>query len=112
MKIALPLFSDKVCMHFGYCEKFAFFEVDENSGLILLEKFIKNPPHQPDFLPKWLNEKGVNIILAGGMGIRAQKLFKNKGIEVITGCPNKNPYIVVTDYMKGVLVTTDNPCDH
>ncbi|MFH1848505.1 MAG: NifB/NifX family molybdenum-iron cluster-binding protein, partial [Candidatus Omnitrophota bacterium] len=41
------------------------------------------PAHAPGVLPKWLGEQGANVIIASGMGTRAQNLFKENGIDVI-----------------------------
>jgi len=112
MKIALPVAGKKVCMHFGHCEEFVFIDVDEKSGDILKKESIESPPHQPGLLPQWVAENGAHIILAGGMGMRAQNLFKSHGIKVIVGCPGDDPEEVVKNYVKGTLVTVDNPCDH
>ena len=34
-----------------------------------------------------LGERGANVIIAGGMGSRAQGLFNENGIKVVTGAP-------------------------
>ena len=34
---------------------------------------------------KFLKEKGVNVIIAGGMGQRASALFAEQGIEMVVG---------------------------
>jgi len=112
MKVALPLAEKKVCLHFGHCEEFALIEVDEKSGEIVKKELIESPPHQPGLLPKWLAEKGANVILAGGMGMRAQNLFQSHGISVVMGCPGGDPEQVVLEYIKGTLVIGENPCDH
>jgi predicted Fe-Mo cluster-binding NifX family protein len=36
-------------------------------------------------LPVLLHDKGVNVIISGGMGSGAVDIFNEKGIEVITG---------------------------
>ncbi|HRV31336.1 MAG TPA: NifB/NifX family molybdenum-iron cluster-binding protein, partial [Kiritimatiellia bacterium] len=61
---------------------------------------------------KWLHEQGANIVLAGGMGSRAQQLFAHHGIEVVVGCPPNTPEELVTAYLAGTLETGDNACDH
>lgn len=39
------------------------------------QRLLTPPPHEPGVLPKWLHDQGVNLIIAGGMGQRAQGLF-------------------------------------
>lgn len=112
MKIAIPTANNLLCMHFGHCEKFAIIDVDvENKSIINKEEVIP-PPHEPGLLPKWLHEKGVNAIIAGGMGMRAQQFFQEYGIQVVVGAPPMDPQIVVLSWLKGDLVTGGNVCDH
>ena len=112
MKIALPVAQNQVCMHFGHCEEFAIFEVDEESKEIIGNEFFPSPPHQPGMLPEWLAEKGANIIISGGMGMKAQNLFNQCGIEVVLGSPTGKPEDIVSEYLNGTLKTGDNICDH
>jgi predicted Fe-Mo cluster-binding NifX family protein len=35
----------------------------------------KAPEHQPGLLPLWLKERGVNVVIAGGIGSRAMDLL-------------------------------------
>ena len=63
-------------------------------------------------LPAWLAEQGVSLVIAGGMGQRAQMLFGDRGISVIVGAPVETPEKLVSDYLAGALQTGDNVCDH
>ena len=69
-------------------------------------------PHEPGLLPRWLAEKGVTQIIAGGMGARAQQLFAERGIQVVTGAPADDPETLVKAFLSGTLVTGENACDH
>ncbi|HOK02001.1 MAG TPA: NifB/NifX family molybdenum-iron cluster-binding protein [Spirochaetota bacterium] len=112
MKIAVPVADNRLCMHFGHCEQFILFDVDRENKKILSQSSITPPPHEPGLLPRWLSEKGVSCVLAGGMGARAISLFKEKGVEVITGAPALEPSDVVNKFLDGSLVTGANTCDH
>lgn len=112
MKIALPLAENQLCMHFGHCEVFAFLEVDEEEKKIIKKELLTPPPHEPGILPPWIKSHGANIVIAGGMGARAQSLFQAQGIKVITGAPVDSPENIVRNYLKGTLQTGDNVCDH
>ena len=70
------------------------------------------PPHEPGVLPKWLQEQEVGLVIAGGMGQRAQQLFAEKGIRVVVGAPVESPETLVTQYLAGTLATGENVCDH
>ena len=54
----------------------------------------------------------ADIIIAGGMGSRAQELFVGKGIHVVTGASSEAPEKVVAEYLRGELTTGANVCDH
>ena len=112
MRIALPVQDGKLCMHFGHCGYFAIIEVDEKKKEILSTKTMTPPPHEPGVLPKWIASLGVNLIIAGGMGSRAQDLFVIQEIKVIVGAPSEEPETLVKKYLAGTLVTGENVCDH
>ncbi|MEW6202548.1 MAG: iron-sulfur cluster carrier protein MrpORP [bacterium] len=110
VKIALPIADGRLCMHFGHCERFAIIEVEGEK--IMGTNYLNPPPHEPGVLPKWLNEQGVNMIIAGGMGHRAQEFFQQYGITVVVGAPALEPEEIVKQYLAGTLVTSENICDH
>lgn len=112
MKIAIPLADGKLTAHFGHCGQFAIVDVDPKSKTIQSQVVLDPPPHEPGVLPAWLAEKGVSLVIAGGMGQRAQMLFTDKNIEVIVGAPVDTPEALVSDYLAGALQTGDNICDH
>ena len=112
MKIAIPLAEGKLCMHFGHCEQFALVDTNAETKTITGKKMLTPPPHEPGLLPRWLHEQGANLIIAGGMGQRAQALFTDNGIKVIIGAPSETPEILVKAYMAGTLQTGANTCDH
>lgn len=112
MKIAVPVENDRVCMHFGHCPAFAVYEADQAKKAITAKTILEAPPHEPGLLPRWLHEKGVNFVIAGGMGRRAQDLFGEQGIRVLVGAPADNADQVVTAYLEGRLQAGVNVCDH
>jgi predicted Fe-Mo cluster-binding NifX family protein len=110
--VALPVVEGKLALHFGHCERFAFVEVDEDGKSIVKTDYIDSPPHQPGLLPEWLREKGASVIVAGGMGRRAQAIFSSNNIEVVVGAPSDTPEHIVQAYMDGKLRAGENLCDH
>ncbi len=112
MRIAIPIAEGKLCMHFGHCEQFALVDVDEKTKTTKEKQMLTPPPHEPGVLPKWLHEQGANVIIAGGMGSRAQNLFAENGIKVVIGAPGVTPEQLVDAYMEGTLQSGDNVCDH
>lgn len=110
MKIAVASEKDMVTEHFGHCTNFNIFETDGNK--ILSNESIENPGHKPGFLPNFLNDKGVEVIISGGMGGSAIDIFNEKGIEVIVGASG-DAKVAVENYLKGLLKSTGSVChDH
>jgi len=107
---AVPVAEGKLCAHFGHCDQFALVETEK--GQIKDKTMHTPPPHEPGVLPRWLHEMGAHIIIAGGMGSRAQGLFSENGIRVITGAPQDSPETLVNRYLTDSLVTGANVCDH
>jgi Mrp family chromosome partitioning ATPase/predicted Fe-Mo cluster-binding NifX family protein len=107
MKIAVASENKMVTEHFGHCEGFMIFDT-ENSKIVKSE-LIPNPGHKPGFLPNFLHDKGVNVIISGGMGGGAIEIFNEKNIEVITGAKG-NAEDVVISYLKGELKSTGSVC--
>ncbi len=112
MKIAIPLANGKLAMHFGHCEQFAFLDINPAEKKITQRQDLQAPPHEPGLLPRWLAERGATMIIAGGMGQRAQGLFAEQGIQVIIGAPSETPEKLVMDYLSGTLQSGQNICDH
>jgi predicted Fe-Mo cluster-binding NifX family protein len=87
LKIAISTDGELVSAHFGRCPAFTIVEFE--SGKVISNGRIDNPGHHPGFLPQFLKEQGVNAIIAGGMGQRAQMLFDENGIKTIVGISGK-----------------------
>jgi len=112
MKIAVPTANNRLCLHFGHCEKFLIVDVDDSSRSIIAKEEVVPPPHEPGVLPRWLHEKGATVIISGGMGMRAQQLFEQNGVQVVIGAPSEDPETVILNWLAGTLVTGGNVCDH
>jgi predicted Fe-Mo cluster-binding NifX family protein len=107
---AVPTIDGKLCQHFGHCEKFAIVETQENK--VVGEEYIAPPVHQPGIYPKFLADHGVEVIISGGMGQKAQDLFAQNSIEVCVGVNSDSPRQLVKQYLEDQLETGQNLCDH
>ena len=112
MRMAIPIVGGKLSPHFGHCEEFALIDVDSEKKEVLKEERVPAPAHEPGLLPGWLAERGTNIIIAGGMGGRAQGLFASQNIEVLVGAPVEDPGVIARAYLAGTLQPGQNICDH
>ena len=107
MKIAVAAMGKEVAGHFGHCENFIIFEGE--NGKILSENSVKNPGHKPGFLPNFLGDMGVEVIISGGMGGGAVEIFNERNIEVIVGVQGDAREAVET-YLRGELKSTGSVC--
>lgn len=107
MKIAVASEGKMVTEHFGHCEGFQVF--DTENGKILSGQMVQNPGHKPGFLPNFLGDMGVKVIISGGMGGGAIDIFNQRGIEVITGASG-DAEEAVKGYLAGELKSTGSVC--
>jgi predicted Fe-Mo cluster-binding NifX family protein len=82
---------------------------DEEDNQIVKSETVANPGHRPGFLPEFLNDMGVNVIISGGMGAGAIEIFNDKNIEVIVGASG-NANEVAKSYLEGHLKSTGSVC--
>jgi predicted Fe-Mo cluster-binding NifX family protein len=87
MKIALPSSGAQVDDHFGHCQCFTIFDVDDGNKIVS-EETLTPPPGcgcKSNIVPQ-LAGMGVSVMLAGNMGGGAVNLLESNGIKVIRGC--------------------------
>ncbi len=107
MKIAVATDNNQVSSHFGHCKAFSVFNTSE--AMIIGKEQLQNPGHKPGFLPKFLAENDIKVIIYGGMGAKAVELFDNHGIEVITGSTGFVDDVTQL-YLDGQLKSTGSIC--
>jgi len=89
MRIAIPCdgedMESEVSLHFGRAKYCAFITVED--GKMKEMKIIPLPSegHEYGDLPSFVKRNGADIVMAYGMGERAQMLSNEMGINVITG---------------------------
>jgi len=108
MRIAISTDGDSVSAHFGRCPLFTICDIEGNK--LAGKEVINNPGHHPGFLPQFLHEKGVDHIIAGGMGQRASMLFSEAGINTIVGISGKVDD-VIEKAVTGTLEAGESLCN-
>ncbi len=87
MKIALPSDGTNVDGHFGHCQCFTIFEIDDAQQIVSEETL--TPPAgcgcKSSIIPQ-LAGMGVSVMLAGNMGAGAVNVLASNGIRAIRGC--------------------------
>ncbi|MFO7570805.1 MAG: NifB/NifX family molybdenum-iron cluster-binding protein [Smithellaceae bacterium] len=87
MKIALPTRQNQIDEHFGHCEYFTVFTIDDQKKILAEEK-IASPDGcgcKSD-IAQVLADQGVKLMLAGNMGQGAVSILNRQGISVMRGC--------------------------
>ncbi|MCD8196218.1 MAG: NifB/NifX family molybdenum-iron cluster-binding protein [Lachnospiraceae bacterium] len=107
MKIAVSCNGNQIWTHFGHCENFMIYESKGRS--IVSEQSVPNPGHRPGFLPNFLADMGVKVIISGGMGGGAVDIFNERDVEVILGAEGDAKAAVET-YLRGELKSTGSVC--
>ena len=107
MRIAVSTDANYVSGHFGRCPEFTILDI--NKDKIAKKEVIPNPGHHPGAIPEFLHQKKVEVIIAGGMGMRAMNFFNEFGIKTIVGISGKIDD-VISDFIKGTLKGGESLC--
>lgn len=108
MRIAISTDGDAVSPHFGRCPSYTI--VDIEGSEVTEKQDLDNPGHEPGLIPRFLHERGVECLVAGGMGPRATALFDSLGIQTILGV--SGPIAgVIEQLRRGTLAGGESLCD-
>ena len=108
MKAVISTDNNYVSAHFGRCPSFTIIEIENKK--VINKEIINNPGHHPGYLPQFFNEKGVECIIAGGMGRNAVNLFDQFNIKQYVGISGKIED-VINQLVEGTLITGDSLCN-
>jgi predicted Fe-Mo cluster-binding NifX family protein len=109
MKIAIAVDGIEVTQHFGHCDSFVIYDVEE--GQVKDQIMLMNPGHVPGVLPQMLIDRGVSCLITGGLGSNAQKIFADAGIDLVMGVQGEAED-VIQNFLAGKLQIGENSCDH
>jgi predicted Fe-Mo cluster-binding NifX family protein len=112
MKIALPTRGSRIDDHFGHCEMYTVFTVNDNREIVNTET-IPSPQGCgcKSNIASVLQEQGVVVMLAGNMGAGALNVLSNHGIQVVRGCSGEVK-TVAEAWLKGELADSGVGCSH
>jgi len=112
MKVAIPTRGNVVDDHFGHCEAYTVFTVDENRKI---EKAEILPSPQgcgcKSNIGAVLQQTGVKVMLAGNMGNGALNVLNGYGIEVYRGCSG-DVRQVAEAFLQGKVDDSGEGCHH
>jgi predicted Fe-Mo cluster-binding NifX family protein len=101
----------QISQHFGRCPFYLIVEVEGHE--VVKTETVSNPyyhNHVPGKVPEFINEHGVNVMIAGGIGPRAIDMFTSLGIDVVSGATG-NVGNVLQAYLKGEISGVE-ACQH
>ena len=111
MKIAVPVTLDyQIDDHFGHCDYYGIYTISEKNEITDVQ-ILKSEQGCgcKSNIASVLNEKGVTIMLAGGIGGGAINVLNNAGIEVIRGCSG-NAKEIVKQFVEGRISDGGSSC--
>ncbi len=113
MKIALPSRNNLIDDHFGHCEYFTVFTINEKGTEILNQEIIQSPAGCgcKSNIAQVLAAMDVKVMIAGNMGEGAVNVLNNSGIEVIRGCSGDVKEVALR-WVAGQLVDSGDACHH
>lgn len=109
MKIAVTYDNGTVFQHFGRTEFFKVYEVED--GKILSSEVIGSNGTGHGALAGLLADRGIDVLICGGIGGGAQSALAEAGVELCAGTQGDVDQAVEA-YLKGELVSSGANCDH
>ena len=109
MRIAVTYENGQIFQHFGHTETFKVFEVED--GRIVSSELVGSNGSGHGALASLLNDRGIDVLICGGIGGGAQRALDERGIELCAG-QSGDVDEAVAAYLRGELVNTGANCDH
>jgi len=111
MKIAVPYLAGDVNAHFGCTESFLIAETEDGriAGTTVVD--LGGMQHDHSGIAGFLKQRGVDVILAGGMGAPMQQALKRQGFELYCGVSGPAVQAVET-FLRGDIEQSESTCGH
>ena len=111
MKIAVPTRENMVDNHFGHCDHYTIFTI--NDGVVKMKEILPSPQGCgcKSGIALVLRQKGVQVMLAGNMGEGARNVLESNEIKVVRG-QSGNIDELVAAYLAGKITDSGEGCSH
>jgi Mrp family chromosome partitioning ATPase/predicted Fe-Mo cluster-binding NifX family protein len=106
-RIAIVMAGGEVSPHFGRAEEFMLVEVE--NGEIQEREIMRAPAHECGALPALFAQKGVESVIAGGIGGGAMQHLERAGIHVYAGAKG-SPEDALGSLLAGTLTSSEEIC--
>lgn len=112
MKLAIPTRDGRVDDHFGHCDHYMVFTIDDNKQVISSER-LESPQGCgcKSNIASIMQQMGITMMLAGNMGMGAFNKLSHHDISVIRGCQG-DIHDVLNAYLADNLSDSAESCDH
>jgi len=100
MKIAVTYEQGMVFQHFGHCEQFKLYEV--TNGKVISMEIVHSNGSGHGEQAAFLKNKGVDVLICGGIGARAKNTLSEAGIRLFAGAQG-NADDQVKSFLEGSL---------
>lgn len=109
MRIAVPTRDGRIDDHFGHCDHYTIFTVEDDK--IISSEGLPSPQGCgcKSGIAADLQRMGVTVMLAGNMGPGAKNKLEAHGIEVVRGCSGEIE-AVVGGYLAGSVLDSGQGC--
>lgn len=110
IKLAVPTRAGQVDEHFGHCESFTIYSINDAKAVVGQERFAPPPSCgcKSNLIPT-LVERGVSVMVAGNMGEGAVARLREAGIQVFRGAKG-DVAEAVQSWLDGTLKDKDILC--
>ncbi|WP_026652538.1 NifB/NifX family molybdenum-iron cluster-binding protein [Butyrivibrio proteoclasticus] len=109
MKLAVTHENGQVFQHFGHTEEFKIYEIED--GKVVSSEIMSTEGSGHEALAGLLDDKGISVLICGGLGGGANAALTEAGIEVFSGATGSADEAVEA-YLKGELENSGVNCDH
>lgn len=109
-KIAVPTKNNLVDSHFGQCEYYSIYSIDNDDKIKDMELFAapQGCGCKSD-IASILANKGVSLMLAGNIGMGAINVLQSHDIDLVRGCDGKVTEVIKL-YLSGKLLDSRESC--
>jgi predicted Fe-Mo cluster-binding NifX family protein len=108
MKIAVTTQGNQIFQHFGKCENFTIFSIEE--GKMQGKTSIDASQNGHAALAEFLKNAGVGVLICGGIGDGAKQMLSSGGIKLVSGVEG-NIEDAVNSYISGALNDMGGSCN-
>ncbi|MBJ2175711.1 NifB/NifX family molybdenum-iron cluster-binding protein [Aureibaculum sp. A20] len=112
-KVAIPTGkNNQIEDHFGHCKFYTIYTLTEDNQISNIEQLASEKGCGcKSNIASVLAEKGVQVMLAGGIGAGAFTVLNSLGINVIRGCSG-NVDTLMKEYTSNLLTDGGETCGH